>query len=327
MAKIPSTRAPLEMKAPYFRLTDLLPALVFLLILCFSTTILATPDGLECCKKVDFEANGNRVTEGFYAVVDLAKAEIVVPKLGLPSTCEDKHHKHPLLSILAWREHYKTELRVNANFFDVRDIRPHIDPCSTAFGLGVSNGQVVSKPGKVHWSKESHDTDSLVFLAPEYVEAAGYAAMVARNELPEYEGKIQNAVSGLRLLRKGKPVEQPQAIYPDHYRQRTAVGLTEDKRRLIIVVVNPGSSGGGEQFEGGTTTEALAEYLSDLGATDALNLDGGGSSQLCYAAKFGELPEAVLQEGKQEYCSLPSDIVEGKPERQPRPVPIFLGIN
>ncbi|MFQ5927273.1 MAG: hypothetical protein ACE5MH_07550, partial [Terriglobia bacterium] len=211
MAETPSVMALVRMRAPYCRLTDLLPGLVFSLILYFPTNIGGAPGGLACCQQVDFEANGNRVTEGFYARVDLAQVEIVVPKAGLPNTCEDKDHRHPLLSILDWREYYETELRVNANFFDVRGIKPHNDPCTTAFGLTLSNGQVVSRPGPVQWSTESHDTDSLVFFSPEYVEAAGYAAIVARSELPAYEGKIQNGVSGLRLLRKGKPVEQPKA--------------------------------------------------------------------------------------------------------------------
>ena len=55
---------------------------------------------------------------------------------------------------------------------------------------------------------------------------------------------------------------------------RTAVGRTTDGRLLILVV------DGRQPVSRGVDLEQLAGIMEDLGAVDALNLDGGGSSAL-----------------------------------------------
>ncbi|MFZ5481622.1 MAG: phosphodiester glycosidase family protein [Myxococcota bacterium] len=61
----------------------------------------------------------------------------------------------------------------------------------------------------------------------------------------------------------------------DDLHPRTAVGLSRDRRTLWFVVVD----GRSDESEGMTCPD-LADLLVDLGAWDALNLDGGGSSTL-----------------------------------------------
>ena len=56
---------------------------------------------------------------------------------------------------------------------------------------------------------------------------------------------------------------------------RTAVGLTRDRRTLIVAVVD-----GRSTISAGMTCAELAVLMRDLGAYDALNLDGGGSSAM-----------------------------------------------
>lgn len=55
---------------------------------------------------------------------------------------------------------------------------------------------------------------------------------------------------------------------------RTAVGLTASGHVLIVTVDGRGESGSG------MTLNALAQHLIDLGAVDAINLDGGGSTAM-----------------------------------------------
>lgn len=57
---------------------------------------------------------------------------------------------------------------------------------------------------------------------------------------------------------------------------RTAVGLAANGRRLLLAVIDGRQPG----MSVGMTTEETARLLRALGATDALNLDGGGSSAL-----------------------------------------------
>lgn len=59
---------------------------------------------------------------------------------------------------------------------------------------------------------------------------------------------------------------------------RTAVGIANDGRRLILVVID----GRQKPYSDGMTLGETAELMLALGARDAINLDGGGSSALVY---------------------------------------------
>lgn len=84
---------------------------------------------------------------------------------------------------------------------------------------------------------------------------------------------------GPRLLRDGKiSIECEREGFSPSFRQtkhpRTAVGLRDDA--LIWVVVDGRQPG----YSEGMSLDELAEFLSNAGCKDALNLDGGGSSTL-----------------------------------------------
>jgi hypothetical protein len=59
---------------------------------------------------------------------------------------------------------------------------------------------------------------------------------------------------------------------------RTAVGIANKGKRLILVVID----GRQPNFSDGTTLRETADIMRDLGARDAINLDGGGSSAMVY---------------------------------------------
>jgi hypothetical protein len=59
---------------------------------------------------------------------------------------------------------------------------------------------------------------------------------------------------------------------------RTAVGVANGGRRLLLVVID----GRQVPYSDGTTLRETAEIMLALGARDAINLDGGGSSTLVY---------------------------------------------
>lgn len=60
---------------------------------------------------------------------------------------------------------------------------------------------------------------------------------------------------------------------------RTAIGISKDHRSLILVVVDGRAPG-----RAGMTCAELATLLGELGAFDAVNLDGGGSSTMWLSA-------------------------------------------
>jgi Phosphodiester glycosidase len=60
---------------------------------------------------------------------------------------------------------------------------------------------------------------------------------------------------------------------------RTAVGIARDGRRLLLAVVD----GRQKPYSDGMTLRELADVMRALGARDAINLDGGGSTTMVYA--------------------------------------------
>ena len=70
-------------------------------------------------------------------------------------------------------------------------------------------------------------------------------------------------------------------IGPDTNQPRTAVGAMEDGRLVFL------ECEGRQMTEGvyGLTTGEVAQVLADLGCTEAINLDGGGSSCMLVGGK------------------------------------------
>jgi hypothetical protein len=104
------------------------------------------------------------------------------------------------------------------------------------------------------------------------------------NWIPDPDTFYQT-IGGLPMLVKnGHPVDlyeqcmQEQGWCPDPYypRARTSVGKTFDDEMIIVVVPE----------ELGLTIEGLADLMVELGCEEAINLDGGGSSQLWYDGSY-----------------------------------------
>lgn len=66
---------------------------------------------------------------------------------------------------------------------------------------------------------------------------------------------------------------------------RTAVGTARDGRRLLLVVVD----GRQPRYSVGMTLPELGQLMLELGARDALNLDGGGSSTMVVRRASGDV--------------------------------------
>ncbi|MFO7976128.1 MAG: phosphodiester glycosidase family protein, partial [Candidatus Hydrogenedentota bacterium] len=93
----------------------------------------------------------------------------------------------------------------------------------------------------------------------------------ARIETPPFKtDDVYNAVGGYHLLLKnGENVANDDEKHP-----RTAVALSENNRYLFLLVIDGRQSG----HSMGASTAQTAKLLKSLGAYDALNLDGGGST-------------------------------------------------
>ncbi len=82
------------------------------------------------------------------------------------------------------------------------------------------------------------------------------------------------------VLRDGKRVAKDDVdLHP-----RTAIGIDHDTGQLLLLVVD-----GRQAFSRGATMKELGKLFQRLGAEDALNLDGGGSSIMLARQSDGTL--------------------------------------
>ena len=92
------------------------------------------------------------------------------------------------------------------------------------------------------------------------------------------------AVGGRPVLARdsmitGEVETEGQASFATSRHPRTAVGIAADGRRLLLAVVD----GRQKPYSDGMTLRELATLMLALGARDALNLDGGGSTAFVFA--------------------------------------------
>lgn len=90
--------------------------------------------------------------------------------------------------------------------------------------------------------------------------------------LRRLEGDPRVAISGNRILVQDGLMQKldDQELHP-----RTAVGVDSDTGEVLLLVID-----GRQKFSRGATMAELARLMVDLGADEALNLDGGGSSTM-----------------------------------------------
>lgn len=126
-------------------------------------------------------------------------------------------------------------------------------------GVNILNGKVIS----------DHQGRGPVFV----IYNDGTPA-IERQLFAEDYPKIKVAVSGFSIVAKdGKSTFKDKSLAP-----RTAYGISADKRYLYIL----GVDGRQKDWSMGMTCQEAGEWLLAAGASDAINMDGGGSTTLIY---------------------------------------------
>jgi hypothetical protein len=130
------------------------------------------------------------------------------------------------------------------------------------------------------------------------VHATGGTIAIARRDALPRAPRGDLLQAGPLLLRDGVPVvadgEDPEGFSAGSHQfdsditdgryPRAALGRTADGRLLAV------AADGRAESEAGLTLPELARVLADLGAVDALNLDGGGSTSLVCAGRLRNVP-------------------------------------
>jgi exopolysaccharide biosynthesis protein len=166
-----------------------------------------------------------------------------------------------LEAMQANRPNIKVLAGVNADFFHIRTNQM---PC----GVIYRNGRCI---------KGSYDDQTTVFAQL----ADGTARCMSASEYEMLDKSlIREAVSGRQmLLDNGVQQSRSTRLEP-----RTAVGVTRDGKRLFILVAD----GRRREYSNGLSYADMAQIFKRLGAYDAINLDGGGSSSFSIEVATGD---------------------------------------
>lgn len=160
----------------------------------------------------------------------------------------------PLSDVKTMTQHSRGVAGINANFFD---------HASRPLGLVVSDRVQQQKP---------HNGGAVltgVFYTTITRGGLEHPKIVSRDELPQ-RGVVQAFQAGPRLIVGGRAVPLKK---PDSGTRRSGVAITRTDEVLLFATVL--------RFPGATLKQVQEMLLlPELGVVDALNLDGGGSSQL-----------------------------------------------
>ncbi len=166
---------------------------------------------------------------------------------------------------------------VNADFF-------LFAPPGVPTGALVSAGRVITPPSKQPvFAVDSSGAPHITTL--ELRGGASFAVddtALAHASLGPFHP--MEAVGGRPLLARDSLVAgavdtEGQPGFATGRHPRTAVGIANGGKRLLLVVVDGRQAG----YSDGMTLREMANLLLALGARDALNLDGGGSTTMVYA--------------------------------------------
>jgi len=188
---------------------------------------------------------------------------------------------------------------VNANFFSNvggdKNYGTGVD--ADVLGLSISDGVIVSPP------REYGGIGDPALLVSRDA-AGGLRARIGRFTDMDIAG-VQEAVAGIGasntdittgtpLLTAGFATAESARVASAMRHPRTAVGVADGGRTLVLVTID----GRQKSWSVGMTLPELAAVMRDQGCTDAINLDGGGSTAFLFYDADGNLITNRPSEGK-----------------------------
>ncbi|RAK09774.1 stage II sporulation protein [Halanaerobium saccharolyticum] len=176
--------------------------------------------------------------------------------------------------VIVFNSYYGARMpALNAGYYDI------VVRSGEILGTETESGIETPIPPDGYIIRVGSEKTELINLIP---ELKGKTAELKYNFSPDLEAKnILHAVGGgPRLLADGevKITGGEERFQPDILNgraPRTALGLTEDNHLLMLTI-----DGRQSTLSIGMTLEETAETLKDLGAVEAMNLDGGASARM-----------------------------------------------
>jgi uncharacterized protein (TIGR03382 family) len=188
----------------------------------------------------------------------VAKIDLCAPGVSVEATGSDRRRR----TVPSYGELVGAQLAINGDFTDVAGGTYSTD------GIAMHNGEQWPGSADHNYVTPLAFGDHRVSMPPHW-------------EVVGTESWMKEIISGHpTLISNGEFHIGPDASNVgdptcDNRHPRTAAGLSADKRTLILAVVDGRAPG-----RAGMDCGALAALMSEMGAADAVNLDGGGSSTM-----------------------------------------------
>jgi hypothetical protein len=197
---------------------------------------------------------------------------------------------------IADREQF--DIVVNGDFFGAKNVKDAEGVKSgyvkglwaNVLGPDVTDGEL--------WGPAEHARPALI------VRKGNHVSIATIKDPPS--DALQVIAGSDIILQNGNNIAKTEGSFAKTRHPRTCVGIADGGKRLVLVVVD-----GRRKDRVGMQLTELADFMKSQGCTDALNLDGGGSSELALRDP---------KTGKLQVMNSPSDLRE-------RAVASVLGIS
>ena len=156
--------------------------------------------------------------------------------------------------------------------------RPWTTPYTHKFadppGLNISDGVIVGhRPG---------NNPTFVIYRDGRVDIV---EKVKKTDIP----LIKDAVSGFYMVARNGQVLPDSGAASSGLHPRTAYGLSADRRYLYLIAID----GRQPKWSLGAKGSETGQFLLEAGASDVINMDGGGSTTMCYWNRKKKKPVMV----------------------------------
>lgn len=223
-------------------------------------------DGVTYSKRVYRDEKGKPVI-AYVVRADLKKVDIINATPGLGDTIGGVRSTTLKAMKDATAAGYEVYAGVNADFFRISsDYSPQ--------GLCIRNGKLLSGPNDAQWFGIMKDGTPVIGSTSDYNGNDG-----------KYKNGLAEAVGGRKIIVKNGYIYDIDGTndFGTIRHPRTAVGIDSDGNVILMVV-----DGRQPSLSNGASLGDLAGIMIELGAVDALNLDGGGSSTFVTSSTPGK---------------------------------------
>lgn len=213
--------------------------------------------------------------------IHIVKIDLAAPGISFKLTPPGGRRETVRQTTLEFLRQERAQVAINAHFFTPY---PSEEMDAWLVGFAASGGKVYSD------FERPSQSYAIVANAPALaIDRENRAAIVRQDRPPAVEvwtavsGSAQIVTGGVKTIPRYVPGEltaggpggySDAKSWYDARRARTAIGLSRDRRTLVLFTVD--ERGGST----GMSVGEVAEMLIAEGVSDALNLDGGGSTSL-----------------------------------------------